>query len=526
MNNENPTAPKQRVPESPELRRELRGRLEHFLAGSCLIAPLPLSRLRALAEAFFQGRGYDQCYSHWCIIFINNILWRDVIRRIPRRKRLLMLPFCLRHAASCQATYDDLGLLCADCGRCRIPSLRERADALGLATLVAESSSRVAEWVESGEIEAVIGVSCLESLEKAFPAMSRHAVPGIAIPLNYAGCKDTDFDYDVLAEALAIPEERPLALPGFQDIQEHVSGLFTPEQLDRHLLCSRHRAEEFLREARLALGEHGKHYRPMLTIMCYLALTENADIPAWLDQVALAVECFHKASLIHDDIEDGDDSRYGEPTVHARQGVGVAINLGDYLQGEGYRLLTSAPVPEQLRGILAAVAAEGHCELAIGQAQELEWREGEQTMDMVLDTFRLKTAPAFRVALAMGAVAAGRLEGHQECFRRLSEAMGIAYQLQDDLEDQEEDCASAVFVYARQHHVELSEARRALRASAERYREDAYEALESVKSQPLKSLLFRMIGKVLAPLAAKPVAPAGPDETHGHLLLPEQANRP
>ena len=500
MNSNNSTiAVIQHVPESPGLRRDLRGRLEQFLAGRKLLPPLPLSRLRALVGEFLAATGVDSAYGHWCMIFINNILWRDVIRRIPVQKRLLLLPFCLRHATRCEGSYDELGLICADCGRCRIAGLRERADALGLVTLVAESSSRVAEWVESGEIQAVIGVSCLASLERAFPAMLRNAVPGIAIPLNHDGCKDTDFDDDVLADALALGEAEVMELPGYDEVKAQVQALFTSERLDRAMLFNRHRARVFAQEARLALCEHGKHYRPMLTIMTYLALAETTAIPPWLEQVALAVECFHKASLVHDDIEDNDDSRYGEPTAHARQGVGVAINLGDYLQGEGYRLLCSDPVPEKLRGQLAAIAAEGHCELALGQAQELEWRDGVQNMEMVLDTFRLKTAPAFRVALAMGALAAGRLDGLHECFQKLSEAMGIAYQLQDDIDDQEDDPASAVFVYARERQVELADARRALRELADAQREDAYAALEGVSSQPLKSLLFRMVGKLLPP---------------------------
>lgn len=519
MNNST-TGLAQRVPESLELRRELRARLERFLAGSKLLPPLPLSRLRVLMGEFLTATGVDAAYGNWCMIFINNILWREVIRRIPVQKRLLLLPFCLRHATRCEASYDEFGLICADCGRCRIAELRERADALGLVTLVAESSSRVAEWVASGEIQAVIGVSCLASLERAFPSMLRNAVPGIAIPLNRDGCKDTDFDDELLSEALTLSEVEGWELPSYDEVKAQVEALFAAERVTRAMLFDHHRAQIFAQEARLVLSGHGKHYRPMLTIMTYLALAETTVVPPWLEQVALAVECFHKASLVHDDIEDNDDCRYGEPTVHVRQSVGVAINLGDYLQGEGYRLLSSDPVPEKLRGQFAAIAAVGHCELALGQAQELEWREGVQNMDMVLDTFRLKTAPAFRVALAMGALAAGRLEGLEDCFQKLSEAMGIAYQLQDDIDDQEDDPASAVFVYAHEKQVELADARRALQELVDTLREEAYAALENVSSQPLKSLLFRMISKILPP-ANLPALPI-----HGATSAQPQDNAP
>ena len=63
-----------------------------------------------------------------------------------------------------------------------------------------------------------------------------------------------------------------------------------------------------------------------------------------LKKLAVAVECFHKASLIHDDIEDGDDLRYGTKTLHVEYGVPVALNVGDFLLGEGYRLITELDV--------------------------------------------------------------------------------------------------------------------------------------------------------------------------------------
>ena len=62
-------------------------------------------------------------------------------------------------------------------------------------------------------------------------------------------------------------------------------------------------------------------------------------MPQDLQKVAVAIECFHKASLIHDDIEDNDAARYGEKTLHEEFGAAVALNVGDLLIGEGYRLI-------------------------------------------------------------------------------------------------------------------------------------------------------------------------------------------
>jgi geranylgeranyl diphosphate synthase type II len=77
----------------------------------------------------------------------------------------------------------------------------------------------------------------------------------------------------------------------------------------------------------------GKRWRPLLTVAAYQAMsdTPGKPIPTDLMKLAVAVECFHKASLIHDDIEDGDATRYGEKTLHEEHGLAVALNVGDLL---------------------------------------------------------------------------------------------------------------------------------------------------------------------------------------------------
>src|SRR4029079_4630281 len=62
--------------------------------------------------------------------------------------------------------------------------------------------------------------------------------------------------------------------------------------------------------------------------------------PLAVKRAALSIETFHKASLVHDDIEDDDLFRYGEQTLHRRFGMPTAINVGDYLIGLGYRLIS------------------------------------------------------------------------------------------------------------------------------------------------------------------------------------------
>lgn len=484
------------VPETPELRRDLRARLRIRVSGLALRPPVPLPRLIRLATGFLADNALPEAWRDWCVVCISNVIWEKAIRRIPRERRLLLLPVCIRDHEHCQAEFDDLGLLCAGCGRCPVAAWREQAERLGMATLVAESSSRVAAWVEAGEIQAVIGVSCLDALTRTFPAMDRHAVPGYAIPLNRDGCRNTEFDQDELLYALAIPEENPVLTPPLPEVKNHLAALFQDDALRRCLACTRHHdLGRFNAAAVSALSRHGKHYRPLLTTLVYLALTEAPEIPDWVDRIAIAVECFHKASLIHDDIEDDDDFRYGEETLHHQLGVPVAINVGDYLVGEGYRLLASAPVPATIQAELVAAAADGHCQLALGQAREFELHTGHPGLDTVMATFRLKTAPAFRVAFLLGAIAAGQADRHRQALLELSDAMGVAYQLLDDLED--DDPASLVTLHGHANRVSRTEAAAAVTQLYRDFRQQAFQAIDGVSNIQLKILLCRITEKIL-----------------------------
>ncbi len=381
---------------------------------------------------------------------------RDAARRLVVAANLLPPQRLenLQHFASKLLADLNLhgGLICQECGKCRIPELSAQADALDMPVLVAESSSRVAEWVEAGEIEAVVGVSCLNSLEKAFPAMLRHAVPGLAVPLLRDGCKDTEYDESFLADAMQLSEDGSFAMVSIPDVQTQMTELFTERIVSSYL---RNAYPEFMRVA------------------------------------ALAVECFHKASLIHDDIEDNDSERYGEPTMHQRIGIPVALNAGDFLVGEGYRLFCHESIPATMRAEMVAQAAQAHSELALGQAREFELIQSAVTLEMCLETHRLKTSPAFRVAMDIGAIAAGKFNDYRVFFQRFADLLGVSYQLHDDLEDAEANPASSVDCLMRTTSCSREDARRVIMDQYEQYRRKAFECLDELTDVPLKILLWR-----------------------------------
>ena len=486
---------KQTVPQDSGVRETIRRTAEDLVRSSGLKPPLGLSLLtrhaeKLLASLELDGRGFD----HYAMIVLNNALWAPYFPHIALKQRLLLLPFCLRKQPGCTADHDDLGLICRGCGQCNIPKLSAVADALDMPVLVAESSSAVADWVEQGMIQAVIGVSCLDSLEKSFPSMIRSAVPGIAVPLLRDGCKDTAFDPADLERAMSVPQDTDVHAFPYGLIRETIDDLFTPDGVSAYI------PDNMLREEAVrALTAHGKHYRPKIAAGCCAALNPSrADLPEYLKPVALAVECFHKASLIHDDIEDGDAERYGEPACHVRLGLASALNLGDYLIGAGYKLFCHESVPPEMRAALCEEAALAHCELALGQAKEFEALKSPVfTVEECLHIHRLKTAPAFRVALYAGAIAAGRFDELRDLFHDFSDCLGAAYQLYDDLEDTADNPASAVDVLMRANGRDRETARAETIRLYREQRDGIYDLLETVGDVPLKIFLYRLAGKVL-----------------------------
>src|SRR5439155_12006651 len=114
---------------------------------------------------------------------------------------------------------------------------------------------------------------------------------------------------------------------------------------------------------------------------------------------------------------------------------------------EGYRLLADCGAPASACSELVRIAAAGHRELCVGQGAELSWmqRPAALGVDRIIEIFRRKTSPAFEVALRIGAALAGANADTHEVLRAYSEALGIAYQIRDDLEDLSDASGTAGF---------------------------------------------------------------------------------
>jgi geranylgeranyl pyrophosphate synthase len=527
--------PKENIPQTRGERESVRSRLRTFVAEQKPVPPLSLPELRALSERFVAEQELDPIYTDYVAVVLNSEVWRDQLASVPYERRLLLLPKCMRIEEHCPAPFDELGLLCKQCGQCSIQDLQEEAERLGYAVLVAEGSALVTAIIATGRIEAIVGVSCLSVLEKAFPYMEAAAIPGVAVPLLQDDCKDVTVDLEWIWEIIHLNRDDHTHRLNLDTLRDEVKTWFSPASLDAILGPATGETE---RIARHELSKHGKRWRPFLTVCAWRALQEQqgAAIPSDLKKLAVAVECFHKASLIHDDIEDGDDLRYGEATAHADHGLAVALNVGDLLIGEGYRLIGECQGDAATTLAMLRAAADGHRTLCLGQGAELTWARKPVPLDSlaVLDIFRRKTAPAFEVALQLGACFAGGDEETAETISRYSEALGIAYQIRDDLDDLENDqepddimamrpSLPLAVLYERTkaapaHRAlaekawrreaspeELAEIRKLLeeyevpkrcRILQESYKEQAIRTLGELESASLKGLLRRVISKI------------------------------
>jgi geranylgeranyl diphosphate synthase type II len=214
----------------------------------------------------------------------------------------------------------------------------------------------------------------------------------------------------------------------------HEKRLKVDVYLDR--LFQNQGASPELREAvRYSLLAGGKRIRPILTIAASEACGGSKE---WAIPVGAAIEMIHTYSLIHDDLPamDNDDLRRGRPTSHKVFGEAMAILAGDTLLTESFFLLTSLEgIPsETLLKIVNEVArAAGIDGMAGGQALDLK-AEGKEISKGELEILhRMKTGCLIQASVASGALLAGASEKDLMAIRRYGEAIGLAFQITDDI---------------------------------------------------------------------------------------------
>lgn len=184
----------------------------------------------------------------------------------------------------------------------------------------------------------------------------------------------------------------------------------------------------------------GKRMRPLLVIAAYEAIGHEP-----LDTVfpaATAVELVHTYSLVHDDLPcmDDDDERRGRPTVHRAFDEATAVLAGDALLTEAFAVLAAAPCPAGVRVALVRELADaaGYRGMVGGQAGDIGLGASITDEPTLRRVHTLKTGALLRASVRMGALTGRASPTALEQISRYGEALGLAFQLADDVLDADE----------------------------------------------------------------------------------------
>jgi geranylgeranyl pyrophosphate synthase len=478
-------------PATRQLRDRLRAMASDLVAGwradGMPAAARTAAGLRGQAEALVNRAGGTGDLVGWTMVTIVSEYWRERIAAGATGRRLLLLPHC--PCASGASADESMPAACGPA--CGIATIWAAARDSGW---VVQSTSQAAAAIGAlltGQYDGILGVAKLEDLEKAFAMLPAFSLPVAAVPYRpgtrpAADCSCVDaaaaaaIDVDWVLGLLGVAGGAAAPMGDYLPLLREAAEMFTPDALEglgRRLgladALPMPQASDGLAPlaATAAMGAEflargGKFLRPFITLAAYDAVRADlasgrptgvrmaagyvADAAVVRDSVkaaAVAIEVFHKASLVHDDIEDDDAMRYGRATLHRERGVPVAINVGDHLVGLGYRLISGLEgVDPTTARDLVCLLSDAHVRLAQGQGAELWWREdGDKRLvpDEALAIYGLKTSPAFEAAVAMGVRLAGMRPADAAAIDRYALHVGTGFQVLNDLKDWQGDLENA-----------------------------------------------------------------------------------
>lgn len=273
--------------------------------------------------------------------------------------------------------------------------------------------------------------------------------------------------------------------------------------LDSWLPPESRRPSELHRAMRYSLFAGGKRLRPALCLASARAIRPG-EIPSAL-RAAAALECLHTYSLIHDDLPamDNDVLRRGRPTSHVVFGEANAILAGDCLLTFAFELLaTSEPPAPYSPGSLALELAQsaGSLGVAGGQYEDLAAEAKTPNEETLRFIHAHKTGALIRASCRMGGMAAGATTEQLEALSRFGDAIGVAFQIADDVLDATStpevlgkntgrDAENRKMTWVRLHGVEKA------RAQAHELMQSALRALQTFDSgaDDLRELARHMI---------------------------------
>ena len=185
-----------------------------------------------------------------------------------------------------------------------------------------------------------------------------------------------------------------------------------------------------------AVKNGGKRIRPVL---CFSACEALGGNPLKAKELAVALECIHSYSLVHDDLPcmDNDDYRRGKLTNHKVYGEAIAVLAGDALLTAAFHTITHSNHEAQTKIRAVEVLSECAGELGMvgGQVLDMQSEERQCTAQEVLDIQNRKTGALIKAACVLGVLAAGGNETQLRAAVTFADHLGLAFQIRDDMLD-------------------------------------------------------------------------------------------
>ena len=209
----------------------------------------------------------------------------------------------------------------------------------------------------------------------------------------------------------------------------------------KQALCARERPPVIIHKAmQYAAFTGGKRFRPVLALAACRACGGK---PQDAISGALAIEMIHTYSLVHDDLPalDNDDLRRGKPTCHRKFGEANAILAGDALLTLAFELLAEVkPAEKAIRLVREVATAAGVQGMIGGQVADLAGEARKKSLEEHLYISRCKTGQLIRVSVLAGALSAQASSRELRAIIRYGESLGLAFQVVDDILDQDGFC--------------------------------------------------------------------------------------
>lgn len=161
------------------------------------------------SEAIAKKLGLSERWIEYTHVEFRNRLNEIAYKKVPYKRRILLLPHCLRNSKECKAEYGPEGLQCTECGKCKLSQLVKEARKLGYkGVFILPGGSMVENIVKKYKPRAVLGVACYKEVMLGFDTLKKEEIAVQGVLLTRAGCINTDVNVDDVIEKMKLIKEK------------------------------------------------------------------------------------------------------------------------------------------------------------------------------------------------------------------------------------------------------------------------------------------------------------------------------